>query len=59
MQIGDTESKEDIMAGWKLIAKGDPAEVEVTRLETIMEKHDVEYLKQTGKASDKLAYAPW
>ena len=47
------------MAGWKLIAKGDPAEVEVTRLETIMEKHDVEYLKQTGKASDKLAYAPW
>lgn len=58
--VGDTESQEEIESGWKLIAKGDPALVEVERIKTIMEEHDVQYLEKTAPVDGgKISYLPW
>jgi len=57
--FGDTDSKEDVLAGWDLIAKGEPA-VKVDRLEFTCAPEVTDYIKQTApKKGDGYDYRAW
>jgi len=57
--LGDTDSKEDVLAGWDLIAKGEPI-VKVDRLELTVPTEVTEYIQQTApKKDDGYDYKAW
>ena len=56
--IGDTESKEEIVAGWKLIGKG-ADRVDWERVEGVMGAHELAYLKAWKSGATDLDYAAW
>jgi len=57
--LGDTDSKEDVLAGWALIAKGEPI-VKVDRLELTVPSEVTEYIQQTApKKDDGYDYTAW
>jgi len=57
--LGDTDSKEDVLAGWALIARGEPI-VKVDRLELTVPTEVTEYIQQTApKKDDGYDYNAW
>jgi len=57
--LGDTDSKEDVLAGWALVAKGEPV-VKVDRLELTVPPEVTEYIQQTApKKDDGYDYVAW
>jgi len=57
--LGDTDSKEDVLAGWALVAKGEPV-VKVDRLELTVPPEVTEYIQQTApKKDDGYDYTAW
>jgi len=57
--LGDTDSKEDVLAGWDLISKGEPI-VKVDRLELTVPTEVTEYIQQTApKKGDGYDYKAW
>jgi len=57
--LGDTDSKEDVLAGWSLIAKGEPI-VKVDRLELTVPQEVTEYIQETApKKDDGYDYTAW
>ena len=49
--LGDTDSKEDVLAGWQLIARGEPV-VKTDRLELTVPAEVTEYIQQTAPQKD-------
>jgi Ca2+-binding EF-hand superfamily protein len=49
--FGDTDTKEDVLAGWLLIARGEPV-VKEDRLVDVLEGEDVQYIKETAATKD-------
>jgi actinin alpha len=59
-QLGDTDTKPEILEGWELINKGEPVAKVVHMKETILRDEDVEYLQETApKAGDDYDYTAW
>ena len=49
--FGDTDSKEDVLAGWNLIAKGE-AVVKDEAMDVILGAEDIAYIKETAPQKD-------
>eukprot|EP00727_Mastigamoeba_balamuthi_P003030 m51a1_g12724 putative alpha-actinin-3 isoform 2 (538) ;mRNA; f:252-2192 len=49
--FGDTDTKEDVVAGWVLISRGSPA-VKAEHIEPVMEADDAEYIRTTAPQRD-------
>ena len=49
--FGDTDSKEDVMAGWTLIARGEPV-VKEEAMDVILTNDDIAYIKETAPQKD-------
>jgi Ca2+-binding EF-hand superfamily protein len=59
-QLGDTDTKEEILAGWKLINKDKDVAVVALMTETILRDEDVEYIKETAPAvGSDYDYTAW
>ena len=57
--LGDTDSKDDVLAGWALIAKGEPV-VSLERLELTVPAEVTEYIQQTAPQKDSgYDYTAW
>lgn len=57
--LGDTDSKDDVLAGWALIAKGEPV-VTLERLELTVPAEVTEYIQQTAPQKDSgYDYTAW
>jgi Ca2+-binding EF-hand superfamily protein len=48
--LGDTDTKEEVLFGFKLINKGDDAVAHVDRMQNVMPPADVDYVKTTAPA---------
>lgn len=58
--LGDTETKEEILEGFKLLAVDEPVVTEEQLSEVFPDLADVEYLKkETPKDGEKLKYPEW
>jgi Ca2+-binding EF-hand superfamily protein len=58
--LGDTETKEEILGGFQLLAQDEPTVSEKNLTDVFPNLEDVEYLKQeTPKDGDRLKYAEW
>lgn len=59
-QLGDTETKEEVLNGLKLINKGKDVAV-LDEMELVLEPHDIEYFKKTADkgADGSLLYDKW
>jgi hypothetical protein len=50
--LGDADTKDEILAGFKLINRGDDAVTREERMSNVLEEHFVNYLKTNAPAKD-------
>jgi len=59
-ELGDTDTRDDILAGFALLANDNPSVITLEPLNDTMKDADVDYLKQNCKASGNgLEYKSW